>query len=254
MSQLKGQFVIIDDHRNERSFPLRRQNVIQLCGWTSVDGKGVLYDRLGSLIERDEYEKVAAIYIFQMNVTRALEVLHDGHKRGTVLLLLLCRRRRRTSLSGGREELATLILALVGFIRANNDDQTLINDISPVAKLFHRPYVRAMFAFILAQDGNDLQYESVLVRCSLFSSLLFPSMTRVSLKDEPLDLNDKVAFTARYLNDQRLHEKLDKLAEEAREKGDLQGILLTGAISLVTFVIDSLRHSFVQVFDLVDVN
>ena len=79
-------------------------------------------------------------------------------------------------------------------------------------------------------------------------------MTRVSFKDEPLDLNDKVAFTARYLNDQRLHEKLDKLAEEAREKGDLQGILLTGAISLVTFVIDSLRHSFVQVFDLVDVN
>ena len=75
--------------------------------------------------------------------------------------------RRRGHVVGGREELATLILALVGFIRANNDDQSLINDISPVAKLFHRPYVRAMFAFILAQDGNDLQYECVLVRCSL---------------------------------------------------------------------------------------
>ena len=43
-----------------------------------------------------------------------------------------------------------------------------------------------------------------------------------------MDLNDKVAFAVRYLNDQRLFEKLEKLADESREKGDLQGILLTG--------------------------
>ena len=90
-SRPKGQFVAIDGQR--RAFSLRRQSVVQLCGWTNVDGKGVLYDRLGSLIERDEYEKVAAIYIFQMNVTRALEVLHDGHKRGAFLLLPRCRGR-----------------------------------------------------------------------------------------------------------------------------------------------------------------
>jgi len=30
------------------------------------------------------------------------------------------------------------------------------------------------------------------------------------------------------LNDQRLYEKLDRLADESRDKGDLQGILLTG--------------------------
>ena len=47
-------------------------------------------------------------------------------------------------------------------------------------------------------------------------------------QDEQLDLNDKVAFAARYLNDQRLYEKLDKLADKSRDKGDLQGILLTG--------------------------
>ncbi len=63
--------------------------------------------------------------------------------------------------------MATLILALVGSIRAtstNNDDKTLITDFSSVTKLFHRPYVRSMFAFILTPDGNDLQYECVLVR------------------------------------------------------------------------------------------
>jgi hypothetical protein len=37
-----------------------------------------------------------------------------------------------------------------------------------------------------------------------------------------------VAFAVRYLNDQRLYDKLDKLADESRGKGDLQGILLTG--------------------------
>ncbi|CAF3619487.1 unnamed protein product [Rotaria sp. Silwood1] len=170
-----------------------RQIVAQLCGWSNVDSKSGGYDRMALLLEQDEFEKVAALYIFQMNVNRALDVLNEGLQRG------------------GKEELATLILALVGSIRAtstNNDDKILINEFSAVTKLFHRPYVRAMFGFILTQDGNDLQYECVL--------------------DEQLDLNDKVAFAARYLNDQRLYDKLDKLADESREKGDLQGILLTG--------------------------
>lgn len=53
-------------------------------------------------------------------------------------------------------------------------------------------------------------------------------------KDEDLDLNDKVAFAVRYLNDQRLLEKFDKFAETSREKGDLQGILLTGSILILS--------------------
>lgn len=170
-----------------------RQIVNQLCGWTNIDSKSSNYDRMNSLLEQEQYEKLAAIYIFQMNVTKALEILSDGLHRG------------------GKEEFATLMLALVGSIRAtssNNEDKTFLNDLSSVTKLFHRPYIRAMFAFILQQDSNDLSYECVL--------------------DEQLDLNDKVAFASRYLNDQRLYEKLDKLADESRDKGDLQGILLTG--------------------------
>lgn len=30
------------------------------------------------LLEQGEYEKVAALYIFQMNVNRALEILNEG--------------------------------------------------------------------------------------------------------------------------------------------------------------------------------
>jgi hypothetical protein len=37
---------------------------------------------MGSLLEQNEYEKVAAIYIFQMNVNRALEVLNEGVQQG----------------------------------------------------------------------------------------------------------------------------------------------------------------------------
>jgi len=35
-----------------------------------------------SLIEQDQYEKVAALYIFQMNLNKAIEVLNEGHQRG----------------------------------------------------------------------------------------------------------------------------------------------------------------------------
>jgi hypothetical protein len=82
-------------------------------------------------------------------------------------------------ISGGKEELATLILALVGSIRATSahgDDKGLINDFSSVTKLFHRPYVRSMFAFILTSDGSDLQYECVLVRINRSISLFFNSI------------------------------------------------------------------------------
>lgn len=127
---------------------LFRQMASQTCGWINSDPKSNGYDRINSLLEENQYEKAAAIHVFQMNINRALDVLTRGYEQG------------------GKEELATLILALVGSIRATsmNNDEKSVHDLSVVTKLFQRPYVRAMFAFILAQDGNDLQYECVLVR------------------------------------------------------------------------------------------
>jgi len=134
--------------KNDLIIEYFRQIVNQLCGWSTVDSKSSGYDRMNSLLEQEQYEKLAAIYIFQMNVTKALEILNDGLQRG------------------GKEEYATLILALVGSIRAtsaNTDDKTSLNDFSSITKLFHRPYIKAMFAFIFQQDSNDLLYECVLV-------------------------------------------------------------------------------------------
>ncbi|CAF3844530.1 unnamed protein product [Rotaria magnacalcarata] len=67
------------------------------------------------LLEHYEYEKVAALYIFQISVNR-----------------------------GGKEELATLILPIGSPIRTtstNNDDKTFINEFSSATKLFHQPCV-----------------------------------------------------------------------------------------------------------------
>jgi len=61
---------------------INRQIVSQLCGWSNLDTKSVGYDRMTSLIEQDQYEKVAALYIFQMNLNKAIEVLNEGHQRG----------------------------------------------------------------------------------------------------------------------------------------------------------------------------
>lgn len=156
MNQQKGLFrrrqVPID---SSSSSPCR-QNVLQLCGWTTTTN-----DRVKCLLEDEEYEKAAAICIFQLNVSRALEVLNEGLQQAR------------------REDLGTLILALVGFIRSttNNDEKNLLNEYSAVTKLFQRPYIRAIFTFILTQDSNDLQYDCVLVRSLRFFFFSFQELS-----------------------------------------------------------------------------
>jgi hypothetical protein len=68
-------------------FVFNRQIVGQSCGWSNIDSKSGEYDRMSTLLEQDEYEKVAAIYIFQMNVNKALEILNDGLQRGLSFFL-----------------------------------------------------------------------------------------------------------------------------------------------------------------------
>jgi hypothetical protein len=112
-------------------------NVAQVCGWSNCDPKSGC-DRMATLIEHDEYEKAAALYIFQMNVDRALQVLNDGLQRGIQINNNICILFNIFfSLSDGKGELVTLTLALAGFIRAtstNNDDKTLANHFSALIK------------------------------------------------------------------------------------------------------------------------
>ena len=83
MIQLKGSIHrFINLKESQFCFIFDRQIVSQICGWSNVDPKTGGYDRMASLLEQNEYEKVAAIYIFQMNVTRALEVLNEGIQQG----------------------------------------------------------------------------------------------------------------------------------------------------------------------------
>ncbi|CAF4303351.1 unnamed protein product [Rotaria socialis] len=95
------------------------------------------------LLEHYEEEKVAALYIFQICVNRALKILNDGLSRGSSI--------RATS--------------------TNNDDKTFINEFSSATKLFHQPCVRTMFEFVLKQNRNDRQYECVLANICIGSIL-----------------------------------------------------------------------------------
>ncbi|CAF1264064.1 unnamed protein product, partial [Didymodactylos carnosus] len=173
---------------------VERSTAIQLCGWDSLIINDTDHqrhsDKIKSLLEIGQYGKAAALYIFQMNLDKAIQVLNEGLSKG------------------GNENLATLILALIGCVTTTNHQNTFF-DYTNITKKFEDSYIRAMFAFILSDDAQqDQNYSNVL--------------------DEQLDLNDKVGFSCRYLNDQCLDIYLDKLSMESKSKGDLQGIILTG--------------------------
>lgn len=125
-----------------------------------------------------------------MNLTRALEILKMGISEGWLFSFLLLSFhcfffiKNSWQRQGGKEELATLTLALIGFIRAtsnNFDEKSISTEYSSMTKIFHRPYLRAMFSFICTSDGNDLQYQSVLVN-SFVSLIRFDSIRFLSLK------------------------------------------------------------------------
>lgn len=57
-------------------------------------------------------------------------------------------------------------MALIGLIQGtstNIDEKNLFNNFSSIIKSYQNPYLRAMFGFIITQNGNDLQYQCVLV-------------------------------------------------------------------------------------------
>ncbi len=89
MNQLKGKFNFFFNKIYSLYRSINRQIVGQLCGWSNNDTKSVGYDRMTSLIEQEQYEKVAALYIFQMNVNKALDVLNEGLQRGFYFLFYL---------------------------------------------------------------------------------------------------------------------------------------------------------------------
>lgn len=95
-------------------------------------------------------------------------------------------------------------MALAGF---SDDKNSLWKHFcsSPKVKLGD-PYLKAMFAFLTAENGN---YDGV-------------------LNENGMLVEDRVGFACIFLPDNKLYEYLKRLTEKLLDEGNLDGILLTG--------------------------
>ncbi|KAL1497793.1 hypothetical protein ABEB36_008691 [Hypothenemus hampei] len=95
-------------------------------------------------------------------------------------------------------------IALAGF--SNEEESNWKKFCATALKKIADPYLKAMFAFLLSGSNN---YESV-------------------LRETEMAVDDRVGFALVYLSDHKLVEYLNKLSIELCERGNLDGLLLTG--------------------------
>ncbi|XP_066259323.1 GATOR2 complex protein MIOS [Euwallacea similis] len=98
-------------------------------------------------------------------------------------------------------------IALAGF--SNDDDSNWKRFCGTALKKISDPYLKAMFSFLLASSGN---YDCV-------------------LKETDIIVDDRVGFALVFLPDHKLLDYLNKLSSDLCEKGNLDGLLLTGNTS-----------------------
>ncbi|KAK3592025.1 hypothetical protein CHS0354_031537 [Potamilus streckersoni] len=162
-----------------------RSRALQLCGWDyKREARDSLLGLLASLQTEGDFERAAAIALFNLKIGKAVDILCQAN------------------LPNGN----AVAMALAGF---TNEKNALWR--KTCANLRHSledPYLRAMFTFLSSDKEN---FDEVLT-------------------EEPcMAVKDRVAFACIYLDDQKLWEYLKNLSQELKEKGNLDGILLTGA-------------------------
>ncbi|KAF4076085.1 hypothetical protein AMELA_G00226440 [Ameiurus melas] len=168
-------------HSEERSLAL------QLCGWISRGPDVDVEPFLRSLEQEGEWERAASVALFNLDIRRAIQILHNGASAEKADLNLNV---VAMALSGYTDEKASLWREMCSTLRLQ----------------LKKPYLCAMFAFLTSEPGA---YDAVLYE------------SRVAVRD-------RVAFACMFLNDNQLSRYVDKLTNEMKEAGNLEGILLTG--------------------------
>ncbi|ENN79182.1 hypothetical protein D910_02334, partial [Dendroctonus ponderosae] len=95
-------------------------------------------------------------------------------------------------------------IALAGF--SNEEDSNWRKFCATALKKIADPYLKALFSFLLSENHN---YDCV-------------------LKDTKIAVDDRVGFALVFLSDHKLADYLNKLSAELCDKGNLDGLLLTG--------------------------
>ncbi|XP_028926405.1 GATOR complex protein MIOS isoform X2 [Ornithorhynchus anatinus] len=160
---------------------------LQLCGWIRKGTETDVGPFLNSLVHDGEWERAAAVALFNLDIRRAIQILNQGASsdRGDLNLNVVA-----MALSGYTDEKNSLWREMCGTLRLQ----------------LSNPYLCVMFAFLTSEAGC---YDGVLYE------------NRVAVRD-------RVAFACKFLSDAQLNRYIEKLTNEMKEAGNLEGILLTG--------------------------
>ncbi|XP_005999518.1 GATOR2 complex protein MIOS isoform X2 [Latimeria chalumnae] len=166
---------VIRYHSEERLLAL------QLCGWIKKGTEVDVEPFLNSLEQEGEWERAAAVALFNLDIRRAIQILNKGDLNLNVVAM---------ALSGYTDEKNSLWREMCSTLRLQ----------------LNNPYLCIMFAFLTSEPGS---YDGVLYESSVA-------------------VRDRVAFACMFLSDSQLIRYIDKLMNEMKEAGNLEGILLTG--------------------------
>lgn len=161
-----------------------RSKALQLCGWNfNKDLKqGTIVDQL---IAAKCPTRAAAIAVFNLKLRSAIEILTANGEQ--------------------YEHFNVVAMALAGF---SDDKNSMWRQFCSCPKFkLTDPYLRAMFAFLTAENYN---YDAI-------------------LHDDVILVEDRVAFACTFLSDHKLYEYLKSLTSKLIQDGDLNGMLLTGS-------------------------
>ncbi|XP_059619271.1 GATOR complex protein MIOS [Phlebotomus argentipes] len=164
----------------------------QLCGWTfDREREGTFSAFIDELMMRKEFTRAAFIAVVHLRVKYAIEILAKGADLATP-----------EQANGFR----MAAIALSGF----NVEKGAIwrNQCAQAHAQISDPYLRAIFAF-LAPDSSET-YDML-------------------LNETDISLSDRMGFACVFLSDQRLSDYVKSSIQTCIEKGDLNGVLLTGA-------------------------
>ncbi|XP_012875473.1 PREDICTED: WD repeat-containing protein mio isoform X2 [Dipodomys ordii] len=160
---------------------------LQLCGWIKKGTDVDVGPFLNSLVQEGEWERAAAVALFNLDIRRAIQILNEG-----------------ASSEKGDLNLNVVAMALSGYTDEKN---SLWREMCSTLRLqLNNPYLCVMFAFLTSETGS---YDGVLYE------------NRVAVRD-------RVAFACKFLSDAQLNRYIEKLTNEMKEAGNLEGILLTG--------------------------
>ncbi|XP_014307918.1 GATOR complex protein MIOS isoform X2 [Myotis lucifugus] len=160
---------------------------LQLCGWIKKGTDVDVGPFLNSLVQEGEWERAAAVALFNLDIRRAIQILNEG-----------------ASSEKGDLNLNVVAMALSGYTDEKN---SLWREMCSTLRLqLNNPYLCVMFAFLTSEAGS---YDGVLY-------------------ENKVAVRDRVAFACKFLSDSQLNRYIEKLTNEMKEAGNLEGILLTG--------------------------